>query len=440
MRIGVIDLLGKEPPKNGYSRFMRANNASVMPQVVAVWCEQEGHEVHMAYYSGAELVAGALPEELDLVFITAFSQAALLAYAMSASYRAQGVITVLGGPHARSYPEDAVQYFDYVVGMCDRELLRDILNDAEQHRPLGEYVSSTSMPTVLPGLRERWKFLEPAMQAAKVLRLVPVIGSLGCPYKCSFCIDSTVAYQPLEFEGLKDDLRFFQELNLPRSVAVWHDPNFGIRFDDYCRCREPRLCRSPGWRGPRGRMRRRRPEGEPHRSCFASSSLFGVSASIVCWPGVSGSGRDRATGRAGVGAAGPPMGSGRAARQRERGAIPRAVPRRGPWERKARVGVTGTPAGATSPCPAARRARSVRHHGSGPMPGRARGGAPAGATRPRDRPARCAARRRPWVRGRGPPGPAPAGAASGSSGSGRWPRRGWRSSGPPLRRGGHSRR
>ena len=52
MRIGVIDLLGKEPPKNGYSRFMRMNNASIMPQVVAVWCEQEGHDPNAYLNSG----------------------------------------------------------------------------------------------------------------------------------------------------------------------------------------------------------------------------------------------------------------------------------------------------------------------------------------------------------------------------------------------------
>jgi hypothetical protein len=233
MRIGVIDLLGKEPPRNGYSRFMRMNNASIMPQVVAVWCEQEGHEVHMAYYSGPELIAGSVPDDVDILFITAFSQAALLAYAMSNYYRHRGVITVLGGPHARSYPEDAQQYFDYVVGMCDKELLVDILNDAEQHRPMGEYVSATKQPHVLPGLRERWKFLRPAMEKAKLLRLVPVIGSLGCPYKCSFCIDAVTPYVALDYDVMKDDMRFFLESRLPRSCLVWHDPNFAIRFDDY---------------------------------------------------------------------------------------------------------------------------------------------------------------------------------------------------------------
>lgn len=232
MRIGIIDLLGKEPPRNGYSRLMRANNTSIMAQVVGVWCEEEGHEVHIAYYSGPELLAGGLPEELDLLFVNAFSQAALLAYAFSHYHRSRGVPTVLGGPHARSYPEDAARHFDYVVGFCDKALLREILADAAPHRPLGLYLSAQRQPAELPGLRQRWKFLKPAMDRAKVLKLVPLLGSLGCPYKCSFCIDSTVPYQPLEFEGLKDDLRFFRELKMPQGVAVWHDPNFGIRFDE----------------------------------------------------------------------------------------------------------------------------------------------------------------------------------------------------------------
>jgi hypothetical protein len=232
MRIGIIDLLGKEPPRNGYSRLMRANNASIMPQVVAVWCQEAGHQVHYAYYSGHERFAGGIPDDVDVVFIHAFSQAALVAYAMSARFRARGVRTVLGGPHARSYPEDARRFFDCVVGFCDRDTLADVLLDPGPHRPLGRYVSATRQPAELPGLRQRWPFLQPSMEAAKVVRLVPLIGSLGCPYKCSFCIDAVVPYQPLGYDGLRDDLRFFQELNLPRSCAVWHDPNFGIRFDE----------------------------------------------------------------------------------------------------------------------------------------------------------------------------------------------------------------
>src|SRR5262249_21319817 len=67
---------------------------------------------------------------------------------------------------------------------------------------------------------------------APILKIVPVLGSLGCPYTCSFCIDSTVPYQPLEFEVIKDDLRFLLK-KYRHPVVVWHDPNFGVRFDDY---------------------------------------------------------------------------------------------------------------------------------------------------------------------------------------------------------------
>ena len=234
MRVGIIDLLGRERPKSAYHRLMRiAFHSSLMAQVVGVWCEAEGHEVSMAYYSGSELLAGGLPDGIEVLFINAYSQNALVAYAFSQKFRDQGTVTVLGGPHARSFPEDAQKYFDYVVGLCDKDLIRDILQDASPYRPLGQYLSTGQQPPHLPGFRERWKFLKPALDLTKLIKVVPMIGSLGCPYTCSFCIDAVVPYQPLDFDVLKDDLRFFRELNLPRSIIGWCDPNFGVRFNDY---------------------------------------------------------------------------------------------------------------------------------------------------------------------------------------------------------------
>ncbi|MCH8960097.1 MAG: hypothetical protein IH820_01885, partial [Bacteroidetes bacterium] len=49
LRVGIIDVIGKSASQTLNARTMRANLASIMPQVVAVWCEEEGHDVFMAY-------------------------------------------------------------------------------------------------------------------------------------------------------------------------------------------------------------------------------------------------------------------------------------------------------------------------------------------------------------------------------------------------------
>src|SRR5947208_2515479 len=86
---------------------MNPNLASIMPQAVAVWCEAEGHEVTLVCYTGFENLVAELPDPVDLVFIGAFTEAALLGYAISNLFRSRKAVTALGGPHARCYPEDA---------------------------------------------------------------------------------------------------------------------------------------------------------------------------------------------------------------------------------------------------------------------------------------------------------------------------------------------
>lgn len=45
LSIGIIDLVAKAPPRTTWMRVMGANFVSIMPQVVATWCEEQGYDV-----------------------------------------------------------------------------------------------------------------------------------------------------------------------------------------------------------------------------------------------------------------------------------------------------------------------------------------------------------------------------------------------------------
>ena len=90
LRIGILDLVTKSPNPSLYGRLMNANLASIMPQVLGVWCEQEGHDVTLVCYTGLENLLEELPPDLDVLFIGAFTQSAQLAYALSNLFRRRG--------------------------------------------------------------------------------------------------------------------------------------------------------------------------------------------------------------------------------------------------------------------------------------------------------------------------------------------------------------
>jgi hypothetical protein len=271
---------------------MNANLASIMPQVIGVWCEQEGHDVTLVCYTGMEDLLEELPSDLDVLFIGAFTQSAQLAYALSNLYRKKGAVTVLGGPHARCYPEDSRKYFDYVLGFTDRGVVADMLRDCQPNRPLGVHMTAASQPVELPTLRERWKFAAATIAKAPTIKIVPMIGSLGCPYTCSFCIDSTVDYQPLGFEDLRDDLAFLLT-KIKNPIVGWHDPNFGVRFDDYMEAVEAAV--------PQGRMRHIAESSlsllsEPHLQRLQKNGFRAILPGIESWYDLGNKSKTRRTG------------------------------------------------------------------------------------------------------------------------------------------------
>lgn len=109
-----------------------------MPQVIGVWCEEFGHRLSYACYTGSEDLNTLIAEETDVVFIDAFTRSPLTAYAISNLYRRRGVITVLGGPHARCYPEDSAHYFDYVLGFTSKAIIDGLIRELAPRSSTGQ--------------------------------------------------------------------------------------------------------------------------------------------------------------------------------------------------------------------------------------------------------------------------------------------------------------
>jgi radical SAM superfamily enzyme YgiQ (UPF0313 family) len=233
MNIGILEIvsLSARSLAESAARVMLTKQfAAIMPQAVSVWCRQLGHRTTYATYYGLGDPYELLPHDLDVVFISCFTHASGLAYALAKLYRRAGTVTVIGGPHAKVFPTDSSRFFDIVVRDCDRELIGEIVNG---HYDPGSIVSTTR-PVEIPLVEERVKEIEIASYLRGhryFMSIVPMLTSVGCPYDCNFCIDWNNPYRMFPTERLVRDMQFAAK-RFPKTIIGFADPNFGVRFDE----------------------------------------------------------------------------------------------------------------------------------------------------------------------------------------------------------------
>lgn len=233
-KIGILELIANKAhnlSEHIDRLLVNKQYVGLTPQAIAVWCRQMGHGVHYATYYGLGDPKEKLPNDLDIVFISTHSYLAPLAHALAKVYRMEGTRTVIGGPHAKSFPRDALRYFDLVVLECDKALIADIIGD---HYEPQSIISSLKPYDDTPTIEERL----PEIKASAFWKgrsfaysFIPMLASIGCPYTCNFCMDWNSRYRALSSERLTEDLRYASE-HLPGVRLFFHDPNFGIRFDE----------------------------------------------------------------------------------------------------------------------------------------------------------------------------------------------------------------
>lgn len=215
--------------QTAYNYLLTRQYASIMPQAVSVWCRGLGHKVYYATYFGNKDPKRLLPGDLDVVFISTYTQASSLAYALAKLYRLENTLTVIGGPHAKQFPEDCLRFFDVVVRDCDKTLITEILRDL----PRGEILSSGRQLVDIPGVEERMPEIRASTffnNKPSALTSIPLLTSIGCPNSCDFCIDWDNPYVLLPLDRLESDMRYIFQ-HFPRVTIGVHDPNFAIKFE-----------------------------------------------------------------------------------------------------------------------------------------------------------------------------------------------------------------
>jgi len=148
--------------------------------------------------------------EADLVGITAVTASAFRAYEIAAEYRQRGIPVVMGGIHASSLPEEALQYVDSVViGEAEGswpQVIRDFEAGNLQRTyqaPLTDF-RNTPVP--------RHDLFHPGYLFGSIQT------SRGCPMNCDFC--SVPWFNGYQYR-LRDTESILAEIDTVRSPMLY---------------------------------------------------------------------------------------------------------------------------------------------------------------------------------------------------------------------------
>lgn len=167
------------------------------------------HEVRV-FDENIEVIDTTWPA--DLVGITVRTMFAQRAYAISESFRARGVKTVLGGIHPSMCPEEALAHGDSVVIGEAEEVWHKVVQDAERGDLKRTYraeksadLSAAPMPDL--SCLSRKRYLLDIVQTTK-----------GCPFHCEFCSVHAFDGQKIRSKTVEQVIREIESINVSHAM------------------------------------------------------------------------------------------------------------------------------------------------------------------------------------------------------------------------------
>lgn len=228
MRIGILELTclpGLTTAGKVWAATFGPRYASIMPQAAAVWFQAAGHEVDYRIYSGCGSLAKRIPTNVDVLFLVATSRTVGLAEKVAKSVRGNRRPRIIAcGAHASGNPEEMLRWADSAIVSCNRDSLLAFVEDGNG----GLVLDKSFILQQLPLLRSRAALVRSQFpRSPKWMQMVPLMHSVGCPHRCSFCRDHDRKYESVGEREIEDDL-FTASAMFPHALVAFHDPNWGM--------------------------------------------------------------------------------------------------------------------------------------------------------------------------------------------------------------------
>ncbi len=156
----------------------------------------------------------------DLVGITGYSSGATRAYEIAARCRAEGIPTIMGGPHAWACPDEVARYVDSVaIGECD-DIWPEILADAERGELKPRYEGRPA-DIAQRGIGRAAQHLQPLNGKYDVSSIQM---SRGCPVGCDYCSVTKFNGPTIRRRDIDDLIEEWNQT--PRRFVFVVDDNF----------------------------------------------------------------------------------------------------------------------------------------------------------------------------------------------------------------------
>jgi radical SAM superfamily enzyme YgiQ (UPF0313 family) len=157
-------------------------------------------------------------KEVDLVGLTAYTNAAPRAYEIADAFRRRGVPVVMGGVHVSTLPEEALEHCDAVVVGEAEGVWQRLIKDFSQGR-LKEIYENDGLASLEDLPLPRRDLLRPD----DYVTINTVQTTRGCPHNCSFCSVTRFNGRTYRFRPIPEVIREME--SLPSRNAFIIDDN-----------------------------------------------------------------------------------------------------------------------------------------------------------------------------------------------------------------------